>query len=109
MHAAAPSADDLDPADLAWAKELAATLVTAALAVAGGDDPTAEPIYRAARAQALSVRSDDGLAPDRWLAAMFFVAAHTVALLRQLGRHQDVEPEQLWRSLLLRRLSTETI
>ncbi len=108
MNAVSREADYLDPADLAWAKNLAASLVTAALAVAGGDDPVAEPVYNAAREQALSVPSEDGLAADRWLAAMFFVAAHAAGLLRQLGRHQNLEPEQLWRRLLLRRLSNET-
>jgi len=96
---------DLDPADLAWAMELAASLVTTALAVSTSDDEQAEPIYAAARSQALSVRTDDGLGADRWLAAMFFVGAHAAALLRRLGRHEGLDPDELWQSLLLRRIA----
>lgn len=90
--------------DLAWARGLAASMVTTALAVASSDDDEVEPIYAAARRHALSVRTEDGLGADRWLAAMFFVSAHAAGLLRQLARHEHTTPPELWQRLLLRRL-----
>lgn len=79
-------------------------MVTTALAVSCTEDDEAEPIYAAARSHALSVRTDDGLGADRWLAAMFFISAHAAGLLRQLARHEHTAPPELWQRLLLRRL-----
>ncbi|MCC6435047.1 MAG: hypothetical protein IT196_08470 [Acidimicrobiales bacterium] len=98
-----PPNGTLDNDDIAWARELAATMITAALAVANSDDAEAEPVYAAARSQALSVRTDDGMGADRWLAAMFFISAHAAGLLRQLGRHDNIEPAAVWQNVLLRR------
>jgi hypothetical protein len=99
-----PSAEPLDADDIAWANELAATMITTALAVASiPDNEVAEPLYEAARGQALAVETSDGRGADRWLAAMFFLSAHSAALLRQLARAQGTEASQLWQDVLLRR------
>lgn len=103
-----PPSAALEAEDIAWARELAASMVTTALAVACSDDEEAEPVYAAARSHALSVRTDDGLGADRWLAAMFFVSAHAAGLLRHLARHEQTNPAELWQQLLLRRLERPT-
>jgi hypothetical protein len=108
MTPVTPPTGGLESSDIAWARELAATMVTTALAVAGTDDAEAEPIYAAARSQALSVKTDDGLGADRWLAAMFFVAAHAAGLLRQLSKHERSDATALWQHLLLRRADRPT-
>ncbi len=94
----------LNSGDIAWARDLAAAMITTALAVATHDNTEAEPIYGAARSQALSVRTDDGLGAERWLAAMFFISAHAASMLRQLARHESATPPELWQNLLLSRL-----
>lgn len=104
MTALPPPSDTLTAEDIAWARELAATMITAALAVASSDDAEAEPIYAAARSQALSVRTDDGMGADRWLASMFFISAHAAGMLRQLGQHESAEPAAIWRNILMRRM-----
>lgn len=89
--------------DIRWATELAASMITTALAVVDAPDDEAEPLYRAAREHALSVSTADGLGADRWLASMFFLSAHSASLLRRLARYEDTTADELWRSLLLRR------
>jgi hypothetical protein len=104
MTPSTPPAGPLDADDIAWANELAATMITTALAVASiPDNDEAEPLYEAARGHALTVETADGRGADRWLAAMFFLSAHSAALLRQLARNQGTAAEQLWQELLLRR------
>jgi hypothetical protein len=99
-HPAGP----LDADDIRWANDLAAAMITTALAVASiPDNDEAEPLYAAARGQALAVETADGRGADRWLAAMFFLSAHSAALLRQLGRARGLAAEELWQELLLRR------
>ena len=108
MTASPPPSAELSSGDIAWARELAASMITTALAVASSDDATAEPVYAAARSQALSVRTDDGLGADRWLAAMFFISAHTAGMLRRLARHEGAPATDLWQSTLLRRLENNS-
>lgn len=104
MTSSTPPTPNLGSDDIAWANELAATMITTALAVSAIDDNVeAEPLYAAARAAALAVDTADGLGADRWLAAMFFLSAHSAALLRQLGRVQGMAGEELWQDLLIRR------
>ena len=102
-----PPTGSLSADDIAWARELAASMITTALAVASSDDTEAEPVYTAARSQALSVRTDDGLGADRWLAAMFFVSAHAAGMLRQLSQHEQCNPTELWQQILLRRIEKD--
>jgi hypothetical protein len=100
-----PSPDQLDADDLGWARELATVMITATMEMVDprhGTDP--EAMYAAARDHALSVRQDDGRGADRWLAAMFFLAAHSAGLVRQVARHEAREPAELWQATLLRRL-----
>lgn len=104
MTPSTPPSGQLDADDISWATELAASMITTALAVADScDDDEAEPLYCAVRGQALSVLTTDGLGADRWLAGMFFISAHAASLLRQLARHENTTPDELWRTLLLRR------
>lgn len=114
-----PPTGDLNADDVAWAHELAASLITTALVLSGDEvidlrddatppdptsaDPHAESIYAAARSQALSVVTSDGLGADRWLASMFFIAAHSAALLRQLAEVKGITADALWQEMLLRR------
>ncbi len=98
-----PPTGELEAGDIAWARELAASMITTALVVANSDDEEAEPVYAAARSQALSVRTDDGMGADRWLAAMFFISAHAAGMLRRIGQHEHHEPAAVWQNMLLRR------
>ncbi|MFN0030370.1 MAG: hypothetical protein ACKV2O_24715 [Acidimicrobiales bacterium] len=99
---------ELSAEDIAWARELAAAMITTALEVAGNDDQQAEPLYAAARSHALSVRTDDSLGAERWLATMFFISAHAVSVLRDLSAVDGRPAGDLWRSRLLHRLDGPT-
>ncbi len=129
-----PPTGNLTADDVAWAHELAASFITTALVLSEGSpttdpaddtidlrdgaaaaavdpttpDPATEAIYAAARSQALSVNTADGLGADRWLASMFFLAAHSAALLRQLAEVKGISSEALWQEMLLRRAGRTT-
>ncbi len=97
-----PGPKALTEADRQWVRDLADALVTVALAMVVADDVSeTEALYAAVRTAALEVRTDDHLAAERWLLAMFSLASRSAGLLGRLAMHEDLAVEATWQSVVL--------
>ena len=88
---------ELSAADVAWARELTAMIVTSSLEMAGSDD-SALDVYTAVRSAALGVRTDDMMGPDRWLTTMFLLGGVTAGLLGELAALTGKSSAEIWQS-----------
>lgn len=87
-------------ADYKWANELADAMVTSTLAMSANNDrDEVRPLYEAVRALAFEVRTDDGLGQERWLLAMYYLAARSAGLLERVATLEAVDPSALWQAI----------
>lgn len=103
MHTSPPQgAEALTADDQQWARDLANSMVTAALAMIEAEDMAeTDAIFAAVRSAALDVRTDDGLSAERWMLAMWFLAARSAGLLSRIAAHEDVPAEAAWQAMVL--------
>ncbi len=103
MHTSPPQgAEALTADDQQWARDLANSMITAALAMVDTEDLSApDALFAAVRSAALDVRTSDGLAAERWMLTMWFLAARSAGLLGRIAEHEDVPAEAAWQAIVL--------
>lgn len=88
--------------DRRWARDLADSMITTALAMVQADDVSeTEALYAAVRAAALDVRTSDWLGAERWFLAMWYLAARSAGLLGRIAVLEDVPAESAWQAVVL--------
>lgn len=95
-------AQALTAEDRQWARDLANSMITTALAMVEAEDVSAtEALYAAVRSAALDMQTDDGLGAERWLLTMWFLAARSAGLLGRIAVLEDVPAKAAWQAVAL--------